>query len=42
MASFEEFTDFVGLKEYRRLENKYLPKEEIETKYQGVAKIVGC
>src|SRR5262252_1796295 len=35
VSSFEEFTDFVGLKEYRRLENKYLPKERIESKYNG-------
>jgi methylisocitrate lyase len=41
VSSFEEFTDFVGLKEYRRLEDKYLPKDRIETKYRGTAKIVG-
>jgi 2-methylisocitrate lyase-like PEP mutase family enzyme len=41
VSSFEQFTDFVGLKEYRQLEEKYLPKERIETKYQGAAKIVG-
>jgi len=41
VSSFEQFTDFVGLKDYRRLEDKYLPKEKIETKYQGAAKIVG-
>ena len=38
-SSFEEFTDFVGLKQYRKLEDSYLPKERIETKYQGAAKI---
>ncbi len=41
ISSFEEFTDAVGLKEYRKLEDKFLPKEKIETKYQGVAQIVG-
>ena len=40
-SSFEEFTDFVGLKAYRELENQYLPAERIEDKYQGVEKIVG-
>jgi 2,3-dimethylmalate lyase len=41
LSSFEEFTDFVGLKSYRRLEEKYLPHETLETKYKGVEKIVG-
>lgn len=41
VSSFEEFTDFVGLKEYRRLEEDYLPKNRLETKYAGTAKIVG-
>ncbi len=41
VSSFEEFTDFVGLKDYRRLEDQYLPKEKLETKYQGTTKIVG-
>lgn len=40
-SSFEQYTDFVGLKNYRKLENLYLPKEKMETKYQGEAKIVG-
>src|ERR1051325_147644 len=40
VSSFEDFTDFVGLKEYRKLEDKYLPKHRIEGKYQGAAKIV--
>jgi len=39
--SFEEYTDFVGLKEYKRMEDAYLPKEHVETKYKGQAKIVG-
>ncbi len=41
IASFEEFTDFVGLKNYRALESCYLPTERLETKYRGVEKIVG-
>ena len=41
VSSFEEFTDFVGLKEYRRQESRYLPAQKLETKYSGVAKIVG-
>jgi methylisocitrate lyase len=41
VPSFEQFTDFVGLKSYRALEDKYLPKERIETKYGGLEKIVG-
>lgn len=41
VSSFEEFTDAVGLKEYRRLEEKYLPKETIGLKYKHAAKIVG-
>ncbi|MEN6559623.1 MAG: isocitrate lyase/PEP mutase family protein [Acidobacteriota bacterium] len=41
VASFEEYTDFVGLKDYRAMENEYLPKERIEGKYKGTAKIVG-
>jgi methylisocitrate lyase len=41
VASFEEYTDFVGLKEYKSLEDKYLPKERVETKYGQVEKIVG-
>jgi hypothetical protein len=41
LSSFEEFTDFVGLKEYRQLENQYLPKQIIEEKYKGTEKIVG-
>jgi 2-methylisocitrate lyase-like PEP mutase family enzyme len=40
VSSFEEYTDFVGLKEYREMENEYLPKERLSAKYQGVGKIV--
>jgi 2,3-dimethylmalate lyase len=42
VSSFREFTDFVGLKDYRKLEDEYLPKEKIETKYKsGSGNIVG-
>ena len=30
ITPFEEFTAFVGLKEYRKLEEEYLPKEKLE------------
>ena len=40
VSSFEEFTDFVGLKEYRALEDEYLPRERMEAKYRGAEKIV--
>jgi 2-methylisocitrate lyase-like PEP mutase family enzyme len=33
LSSFAEYTDFVGLKEYRQLENEYLPKATLEEKY---------
>ncbi len=41
LSSFEEYTDFVGLKEYKALEDEYLPKQRMETKYGEVKKIVG-
>ena len=41
VSSFEKYTDFVGLKDYRKLEGQYLPKERMQTKYQGTEKIVG-
>lgn len=41
VASFEEYTDFVGLKEYKALEDKYLPEQRMATKYGDQAKIVG-
>ncbi len=41
VSSFETFTDFVGLKTYRQLEDRYLPKQRVQEKYQGAAKIVG-
>lgn len=40
VSSFEEYTDFVGLKDYRALENSYLPKDRLDNKYQGIRKIV--
>ncbi len=33
LSSFGEYTDFVGLPEYRKLENEYLPRAVIEEKY---------
>lgn len=41
LASFEEYTDFVGLKEYRAMEDEFLPQGRIEDKYKGEKKIVG-
>jgi 2,3-dimethylmalate lyase len=41
VSSFEQYTDFVGLKNYRKLEDQYLPKERMDTKYKGQGKIVG-
>ena len=35
--SFEAFTDFVGLKEYKQLEDRYLPSEQLEGKYKGTS-----
>lgn len=34
LSSFEEYTTFVGLKDYRKLEEEYLPKEKLECKYK--------
>ncbi len=33
VSSFAEYTEFVGLKEYRKLENEYLPRAVLEEKY---------
>lgn len=41
VSSFEEYTDFVGLKDYKKLEDNYLPKDRLDSKYQGQKKIVG-
>lgn len=34
LTSFEDYTTFVGLKDYRKLEEEYLPKDRVETKYK--------
>lgn len=34
LSSFEEYTTFVGLKEYRKLEEEFLPKDKLEFKYR--------
>ena len=39
VPSFEEYTDFVGLKEYRALEKDFLPKARLEQKYEAVAAV---
>ncbi len=39
-SSFEEYTDFVGLRAYRKMEDEFLPGERLDTKYRGTA-IVG-
>jgi methylisocitrate lyase len=41
VSSFEEFTDFVGLKEYRKMEDAFLPQERVAAKYGDQSKIVG-
>jgi methylisocitrate lyase len=33
LSSFEEYTNFVGLPEYRAMENEYLPKQKLSEKY---------
>jgi 2,3-dimethylmalate lyase len=33
VTSFKEYTEFVGLNEYRRMEDEYLPSEIVEEKY---------
>lgn len=40
VSSFKEYTDFVGLKEYRAMEEEYLPKERLDSKYQHKEAIV--
>lgn len=40
ITTFEEFTDLVGLKEYKKMEDEFLPKDRLESKYQGVKAIV--
>ena len=34
ITPFEEYTTFVGLKDYRKLEEEFLPKEKLECKYK--------
>jgi methylisocitrate lyase len=41
VSSFEDYTDFAGLKDYRKLEEQYLPRQRMEDKYKGTGKIVG-
>jgi 2-methylisocitrate lyase-like PEP mutase family enzyme len=40
LTTFAEYTDFVGLKEYRALENEFLPSGSLEVKYKGAPGIV--
>lgn len=37
VPSFEEFTNFIGIKEYRALEDAYLPHSAVEEKYRATA-----
>ncbi len=39
VSTFEEYNSFVGIKEYRAMEDKYLPKERMKDKYKGAKKI---
>lgn len=39
VSTFEEYNSFVGIKDYRAMEEKYLPKERIKDKYKGAKKI---
>jgi 2-methylisocitrate lyase-like PEP mutase family enzyme len=41
VSSFEEYTDFVGLKQYKAMEDEYLPAQRMQQKYQKAGKIVG-
>ena len=41
VSSFEEYTDFVGLKDYKAMEDEYLPAQRLESKYRDSKKIVG-
>ena len=33
LSSFEDYTTFVGLKDYRKLEEEFLPEEKVQSKY---------
>jgi methylisocitrate lyase len=39
VSTFDQFTNAVGLEDYRRLEERYLPRERVEEKYRGAEKI---
>ena len=41
VSSFEEYTDFVGLTDYKAMEDQYLPRQRLEGKYGEATKIVG-
>lgn len=36
ITPFDEFTDFLGLKEYQQMEENYLPPQRIQVKYGGL------
>ena len=40
VSSFEEYTDFVGLRAYKALEDEYLPKQRLDMKYGETKEIV--
>ena len=39
VSSFKEYTDFVGLTEYKAMEDEFLPKDRVEVKYKGEKEI---
>jgi 2-methylisocitrate lyase-like PEP mutase family enzyme len=41
VSSFEEYTNFVGLKDYKTMEDEYLPEQRLESKYGDTKRIVG-
>ena len=41
VTSLEEYTDFVGLKDYKCMEDEYLPPQRMDAKYGETRKIVG-
>jgi methylisocitrate lyase len=40
-TSFEEFTEFVGLPQYRAMEREFLPRERLEEKYRSGVGVAG-
>ena len=40
LSSFKEYTDFVGLPKYKKMEDAFLPTKQIESKYRGETKII--